>query len=238
MYKSNISIRMWAADDRPREKLMTKGKNALSDAELIAILIGTGTGNRSAVDLGRELLSIVDGDLYEFGKLPLKQLCLVKGIGESKAVSILAALELGRRRKEVQVTKRQKILSSYHSYEMVRSYYTDLQHEEFHIILLNRASEVIGIRRISIGGIAGTYVDAKIIFKTAIEAGASALILTHNHPSGVTFPSHNDEQLTRKIREFGELIEMPVLDHLIITDNGYFSFSDSGVLTRKEESNY
>ena len=182
------------------------------------------------MDLARELLKLVDGDLYEFGKLPINQLQLVKGIGESKAVTILAALELGRRRKEKQATKKPKILSSGHSYEMVRSFYTDLQHEEFHIILLNRASEVIGIRQISIGGIAGTYVDAKIIFKTAISFGASALILTHNHPSGACRPSYNDEQLTRKIKEFGALIEMPVLDHLIITDNGYFSFSDNNLL--------
>lgn len=231
MLKNSLSIPMWAEDDRPREKLVTKGKSALSDAELIAILIGTGsTGNRSAVDLARELLGLVNGDLYEFGKLPLQQLRVVKGIGESKATTILAALELGRRRKEMQAKKRPKILSSNHSFEIVRSLYTDLQHEEFHIILLNRASEVIAIRQISIGGIAGTYVDPKIIFKIAISHGASALILTHNHPSGTSRPSYSDEELTRRIKAFGALIEMPVLDHLIVTDNGYFSFSDNAIM--------
>jgi len=228
--ESSWSIPMWAEDDRPREKMITKGKNALSDAELIAILIGTGTGNKSAVDLGRELLALANGDLYEFGKLTIDQLCTVKGIGESKAISILSALELGRRRKETQSSKRLKILTSRQSYEIVRGYYSDLQHEEFHVILLNRGSEVIATRQISIGGIAGTYVDAKIIFKTAISFGASALILTHNHPSGNSKPSYSDEQLTKKLKQFGALIEMPVLDHLIITDNGYFSFSDNQLM--------
>jgi len=229
MFKN--SIPMWSEDDRPREKLMTKGKSTLSDAELIAILIGTGTtGNKSAVDLARELLGLVGGDLYEFGKLSLEQLRLVKGIGESKAVTILAALELGRRRKEKQAEKKPRILSSRHTYEMISPYYADLEHEEFHIILINRASEVLGIRQVSLGGMAGTYVDPKIIFKTAINIGASGLILTHNHPSGNCSPSYNDEQLTRKISQFGAMIEMPVMDHIIVTDNGYFSFSDNSLL--------
>lgn len=225
-----MSIRMWAEDDRPREKMLSKGKNALSDAELLAILVGTGSGESSAVDLGRELLNLCDGDLYELGKLRLPQLCAVKGIGPSKAVKLLAALELGRRRKEVRGAKRKKIISSSDTYNLMKGYYSDLTHEEFYIVLLNQANEVIGVRQVSIGGMAGTYVDPKVIFKMGLDMGAAGIVLTHNHPSGQCLPSLSDHELTRKIRQFGLLIEMPVLDHLIISDNGYFSFSDNGVL--------
>jgi DNA repair protein RadC len=230
MLKKKLSIPMWAEDDRPIEKMQLKGKNSLSDAELVAILIGSGSGNRSAVDVARELLNLCNGDLYELGKLRMPQLCTVKGVGIFKAAKLLAALELGRRRKESGVGKRTKVTSSADSYHLMKAFYSDLEHEEFYIILLNRASEVIGIRQISKGGTAGTYVDPKIIFKTGIDMGASGIILTHNHPSGFCSPSLSDEELTRKIRQFGTLIEMPVLDHLIITDNGYFSFSDNGLL--------
>lgn len=230
MSKNTVSIREWAEDDRPREKMLRKGKNTLSDAELIAIIIGQGSLNKTAVDLARELLRLANDDLYEFGKLQLLQLCAVKGIGEAKAVAILAAMELGRRRRESPALKKRKIFSSIHSYDLVKSFYKDLLHEEFHIIYLSRASEVLGIRKISMGGTTGTYVDAKMVFKTAMEFNASALILTHNHPSGNCRPSPDDERLTRKLREFGSMIEMPILDHLIITDNGYFSFSDNGLM--------
>lgn len=221
---------MWAEDDRPVEKMLNKGKNALSDAELLAILIGTGSGEKSAVDLGRELLNLSNGDLCDLGKLRLSQLCSIKGIGRFKAVKLMAAIELGRRRKESPSTKRNKVISSADSYHLIRAFYSDLDHEEFYIILLNRASEAIGIRQISKGGISGTHVDPKIIFKIGIDMGASAIILTHNHPSGICRPSLSDEELTRRVKQFGKLIEMPVLDHLIITDNGYFSFSDNGLL--------
>jgi DNA repair protein RadC len=232
MLKQKMSIPMWAEDDRPVEKMLLKGKNALSDAELLAILIGTGhvSGHKSAVDLGRELLHLCNGDLYELGKLPVQQLCTVKGIGTIKAVKLLAALELGRRRKDAGMAKRMRILSSADGYHLIKGYYSDLQHEEFYIILLNQANELIGIRQISVGGLTGTYVDPKIVFKVGIEMGAAGIVLTHNHPSGLCTPSAKDEELTRRIRHFGRLIEMPVLDHLIITDNGYFSFSDNGLL--------
>ncbi len=230
MLKNTVSIREWAEDDRPREKMLRKGKNTLSDAELLAIIIGKGSLHKTAVDLARELLKLVNDDLCDFGKLQLHQLCEVKGVGEAKALAILAAIELGRRRKEAPTLKKRKIFSSIHSYDLVKSFYKDLSHEEFHIILLSRSNEVLGIRKISMGGTDGTYVDAKIIFKTAMEFNASALILTHNHPSGNCRPSPNDERLTRKLREFGSLIEMPILDHLVITDNGYFSFSDNGLM--------
>jgi len=221
---------MWAEEDRPIEKMLTKGKNALSDSELLAILIGSGSGERSAVDLGRELMDLCSGNLNELGKLRVSQLQAIKGIGMIKAVRLLAAMELGRRRKEVCVGKRNKVISSSDGYHLIRAFYSDLQHEEFYIILLNRANEAIGIRQISMGGTGGAYVDPKIIFKIGIDMGASGIILTHNHPSGSCHPSLSDEELTRRLKQFGKLIEMPVLDHLIISDNGYFSFSDNGLL--------
>ncbi|WP_343634084.1 DNA repair protein RadC [Fluviicola sp.] len=230
MQVQKTTIPHWSEEDRPREKMMLKGRNSLSDAELLAILIGTGSGNKSAVDLGREILLLAKGDLYEFGKLRLSQLCEVKGIGKSKAVSILAALELGRRRKEIKVQKRPKINSSERAFKELKPYFTDLSHEEFFVMYLNRANELMQVKQLSIGGISGTYVDPKIIFKYGIDMGASAIILSHNHPSRNLKPSESDQKLTKKIKQFGELIEMPVLDHLIITDNGYFSFSDQELL--------
>jgi DNA repair protein RadC len=232
MVKQKITIPTWAADDRPREKMIGKGRNALSDAELLAILIETGTGSRSAVDLGRELLRLCNGDLNELGKLKLSQLCMVKGIGPAKAAKLMAAMELGRRRREALTSKRKKIITSFDSYELLRPYCQDLLHEEFYLILLTRSNELIGIRQISVGGIGGTYVDAKMIFKTALELGAAAIVLAHNHPSGNPYPSVTDQELTRKVRHFGSLIEMPVMDHIIISDNNYFSFTDNGLLTR------
>lgn len=230
MQAQKTTIPHWSEDDRPREKMMLKGRNSLSDAELIAILIGTGSSRKSAVDLGREVLHLTNGDLYEFGKLRLSQLCEIKGIGKSKAVSILAALELGRRRKEIQIVKRPKIDSSEKAFKELRSYFTDLSHEEFFVMYLNRANELIQVKQLSIGGVSGTYVDPKMVFKFGIDAGASGIILAHNHPSGNLKPSESDEKITRKILQFGDLIEMPVLDHLIVTDNGYFSFSDQELL--------
>lgn len=210
--------------------MMLKGRNSLSDAELIAILIGTGSGNKSAVDLGREVLLLTQGDLYEFGKLRLSQLCEIKGIGKSKGVAILAALELGRRRKEIQIEKRPKIDSSERAFRELKPYFTDLSHEEFFVMYLNRANELMQVKQLSVGGVSGTFVDAKIIFKYGIDMGASAIILAHNHPSGNLKPSESDQKITRRIQQFGDLIEMPVLDHLIVADNGYFSFSDKELL--------
>lgn len=224
------TIKHWSEDDRPREKMLLKGRNSLSDAELLAILIGTGTGKKSAVDLGRELLGLTQGDLNAFGKLRIAQLCQVKGIGHSKAISILAALELGRRRKEQEPVKKTKVNTSGVVYNAIRPYFADLSHEEFYCVYLDRANNLLAIRQISIGGLEGTYVDAKVIYKHGLDLSAASLILAHNHPSGNLKPSHNDIQLTKRIREFGTMIEMPVLDHLIVTDNGYFSFADNGVL--------
>lgn len=230
MLEQKMSIPSWSVDDRPREKMISKGNSALSNAELVAILIGTGSGNKTAVDLARELLALCNEDLYELGKLRLPQLCKIKGIGPSKAISLMAAIELGRRRKDNQLVKREKVNSSFDGYALIKPYFSDLEHEEFHIILMNRNNEVIGVRQISKGGLAGTYVDPKIIFKIGIDLGAAAILLAHNHPSGNCKPSNNDKALTRRIVQFGKMIELVVMDHLIITDNGYFSFSDNGML--------
>jgi DNA repair protein RadC len=230
MYEQKLAIRYWAEDDRPREKMMLKGKNALSDAELIAILIGTGSGSKSAVDLGRELLALSNGDLHDFGKLRLVDLQKVKGIGASKAISILAALELGRRRKENEPIKKLQINSAKTAFDLLLPYYIDLTHEEFYVIYLNRSNHALKITQISVGGTSGTYVEPRMIYKFAIEYQATALILSHNHPSGTLRPSVQDIELTKRIKKLGELIEIPVLDHVIITDNGYFSFNESKLL--------
>lgn len=230
MELKNQSIKHWSEDDRPREKLLLKGKNALSDAELLAILIGTGVGSKSAVDLGRELLQLTNGDLAAFGRLRSAQLCEIKGIGPSKAVTIMAALELGRRRKEVEVPKRVKIVSSGAAHAVLLPYFQDLAHEEFYCLFLNRNNQVLQVKQISIGGVEGTFVDPKMIFKYGIDLAASGIILAHNHPSGNLKPSESDLKLTKRIKQVGEMLEMPVLDHLIVTDNGYFSFADQGVL--------
>ncbi len=224
------TIPCWAEDDRPREKMMRKGRNALSDAELLAIIIGTGTGSKTAVDLARELLQLANGDLYGFGQLRMSQLLEVKGIGESKAISILAALELGRRRREQAPPKRQKILSSQSAYFQLRPYFSDLLHEEFFVLFLNRNQEMIAIKQLSVGGATGTFVDPKMIFKAALDCSASGIMLAHNHPSGNLHPSPQDKSLTKQIKQFGIFIDIPIVDHLIITDNGYFSFSDARIL--------
>lgn len=222
-------ILSWAEEDRPREKLLMKGKAALSDAELIAILIGSGSRELSAVDLSKLILQSVNYNLHELAKLSINDLIKFKGIGEAKAISIAAALELGRRRKESEVVKKAKVSSSADAYEAVRPYLMDLLHEQFWVLLLNRANEIIRPQQISIGGVAGTVADPKMIFKAAIEHLASSIILVHNHPSGNLTPSQADKDLTKKVKEAGRMLDIPVLDHLIFSDNGYFSFADEGI---------
>ena len=223
------NILSWAEEDRPREKLLLKGKCALSDAELIAILIGSGTRELSAVALSKLILQSVNNNLNELAKLSINDLIKFKGIGDAKAISIAAALELGRRRKESEVLKKPKVGSSADVYEAIRPYLMDLQHEQFWVLLLNRANEIIRPQQISIGGVSGTIADPKMIFKAAIEYLASAIILVHNHPSGNLTPSQADKDLTRKVKEAGRTLDIPVLDHLIFSDNGYFSFTDEGI---------
>jgi len=229
-YETNRTIRSWAEEDRPREKLLLKGRAALSDAELIAILLGSGTRDLSAVDLAKQILGSVGNDLHELGRLSVADLAKFRGIGEAKAISIVAALELGRRRREQEPRPRNRITGSRDAYEVMKPHLLDKPHEEFWILLLNRANEVIRPVQISAGGVAGTVADPKLIFKYALEHLASALILFHNHPSGNLLPSQADKDLTRKLKEAGRLLDLPVLDHLIFTDRAYFSFADEGIL--------
>lgn len=229
--KNNLTIKCWAEDDRPREKMILKGRTALSDAELLAIILGSGSRQQTAVELAQELLISSENDLSRFSKLSLNDLQKFKGVGEAKAVSVLAALELGRRRKDTDAAKRTKLTSSQQVHQHMRSYLQDLQHEEFYVLLLNRANEILQTRQISVGGMSGTVADGKVIFRNAIESGAHAMILVHNHPSGQLDPSEADRKLTKKMVEFGKYIDLPVLDHVIFTDNGYFSFADNGMIS-------
>jgi len=228
--EKTLTIKNWAEEDRPREKLLLKGRHALTDAELIAILIGSGSKKESAVELSKKILSTFGNNLNELAKLSVQDLIKFKGIGEAKAISIVAALELGRRRKETEIPKRQKITSSKDIFEFFHSTFIDLSHEEFHLLLLNRTNVVIRKEFVSRGGVSGTVVDSKIIFKIALEHLASSIILCHNHPSGNLKPSAEDISLTKKIKEAGVFLEIPILDHVIFSDTGYFSFADEGMM--------
>jgi DNA repair protein RadC len=229
-YQNKITIKSWAEEDRPREKLMQKGRAVLSDAELIAILIGSGTKELSAVELSKLILERNSNNLNELAKLSVKDLIKFKGIGEAKAISIVAALELGRRRKESEQIKKIKITSSKDAYEFCFPFMLDLPHEEFWVLLLNRANQVLRAERISHGGVTGTVADPKLIFNKALEHLACSLIACHNHPSGNLSPSEADKTLTKKLKEGGRVLEIPLLDHIIFTDNGYYSFADEGIL--------
>ncbi|UII29774.1 DNA repair protein RadC [Fulvivirga ulvae] len=228
--KEYLNIKSWAEEDRPREKLLLKSKSALSDAELIGILIGSGTASMSAVDVAKSILNHANNDLNNLAKLSVKELMKFKGIGQAKAVSIVSAMELGRRRKETQSVKKPKITCSEDAYEAIKPELMDMKHEEFWTLLLSRSNTIIKKQLISSGGVAGTVADPKIIFKSALEELACSIILVHNHPSGNLKPSRADISLTNKMKSAGELLEIPVLDHLIFTDNGYFSFADENML--------
>lgn len=229
MEQNNFPITNWSEDDKPREKLMLKGKSALSDAELIAILIGSGNRNESAVDLSKRILGSVDNNLNALGKLSISQLMNFKGIGEAKAISIIAAMELGRRRRAEDAVELTKITSSKVVFEIMQPIIGELPHEEFWILYLNNSNKVISKSQLSKGGITGTLVDVRLVFKTALEMGATSLILCHNHPSGALTPSDADKQITRKLKLAGDSLEIKVLDHLIVTENHYFSFVDEGI---------
>lgn len=230
MEPTNFTIKYWAEDDKPREKLMLKGKSALSDAELIAILIGSGSRNESAVELSKRILISTDNNLNGLGKVSLKQLTTFKGIGEAKAIAIIAALELGRRRRAEDALELSKITSSKTVFEIMQPIIGELPHEEFWVVYLNNSNKVIYKTQISKGGITGTVVDTRIIYKTALEHNATSLILCHNHPSGVLQASEADRQITRKLKEAGRQLDIMVLDHVIITEKSYFSFADEGIL--------
>jgi len=226
-----LSIKNLAIDDRPREKLVQHGRATLSNAEILAILIGSGTRDKSAIQLCQDILASAENDLNVLAKKNIADLMKFKGIGEAKAISIIAALELGRRRKPELSNSKPMISSSAQAYQYIKHYFEDLNHEEFHIILLNRANKILRSVQISKGGISGTIADGKLIFKNALENSASSLILVHNHPSGTLKPSQQDIDLTSKLFKFGKLIDLPVFDHLIITDTNYFSFADNSMLS-------
>jgi DNA repair protein RadC len=226
----NLTIKAWAEEDRPREKLLTKGKQSLSDAELVAILLGSGSRDETAVGLAQRILKSSDNDLNELGKRSIAELTKFKGMGEAKSISVVAAMELGRRRQLTNVKERPQIRSSRDGYLTIASILMDLPHEEFWILLLNRANKVMAREQISLGGVAGTVVDAKVVFRKAIEGMASSIILVHNHPSGNLQPSQQDIDLTKKLKKAGETLDIAVLDHLIITESSYFSFADENLM--------
>ena len=223
-------INQWAEDDRPREKFLLKGKAALSDSELLAILIGSGSRNESAVQLCQRILAAANNNLSQLGKLSIQQLMDFKGIGEAKAISIAAALELGRRRRSEDAVEFDKITSSKAVFNIMQPLIGDLLHEEFWVLFLNNSNKVIHKAQLSKGGMTGTVVDTRIIFKTALECNAISLILTHNHPSGKLLASESDKEITRKLQLAGKQMEITVLDHVIITESSFYSFADEGIL--------
>ncbi len=226
----SLKITDWAVEDRPREKLYQKGTSALSDAELLGILIGSGTRDRSAVDLGRELLSLADNNLNALGKLSIPDITKIRGIGNARAITIAAALELGRRRKLAESPELFQIKCSKDVHDVLSPLLSDLPHEEFWVLFLNRSNRVIGRMRLSQGGISGTVTDVRMVMKKAIEYLASGIIICHNHPSGNLNPSESDARITTKIKEAGNMIDIQLLDHIIIADNDYYSFADNGLL--------
>lgn len=229
-YKFSFSIKKWSEDDRPREKLLLKGKSALSHAELIAILINSGNKEESAVALSKRILASVALNLTELGKLSVKDLMRFKGIGEAKAISIIAALELGRRRRGEEAIEKKQVTSSSSVFELMQPIIGELSHEEFWIVYLNNSNKVLKKIQLSKGGIIGTLVDVRLVLKAALQIGAVGLILTHNHPSGSLKPSQADKKITQKLKIASETIDIKVLDHLIITEKAYFSFADENLL--------
>lgn len=222
-------IKHWAEDEKPREKLLNKGKESLSNAELIGILLSTGTKTKSAVDLGREIMGLAQNDLNTLARFNVAEFTRISGIGEAKAITIMAAVELGSRRKHAEAIK-QKVSTSKHAFEILHPFMADKQYEEFWMISLNRACTQISVKRISDGGITGTVVDVRRIFKLALEENAISIILAHNHPSGNLSPSEADKQITRSLKNAGNTMDIQVKDHLIISNNGFFSFADEGLL--------
>ena len=224
------SITAWAEEDRPREKMLQKGCQSLSDAELLAILLGSGTIGESAVSLAQRILASVQNNLHDLGKRSIIEFQRFKGIGEAKAITIAAALELGRRRQLSDLRERPRISTSRDAFNVIAPLLTDLHHEEFWLLLMNKACEVFARERLSTGGASGTVADVKIAFKIALDARASAIIAVHNHPSGNLKPSDADMDLTKKLKEAGKILDLPLLDHLIVSERGYYSFADEGII--------
>jgi len=230
--ENKLPIPNWAIEDRPREKLLAKGIQSLSDAELIAILIGSGSRNETAVELSKRILASVENNLNQLSKLSINDLQNFKGIGEAKAISIVAAMELGKRRKVSDILEKAKIDSSKDVFEIFASVLCDLPYEEFWVLFLNRANKIINKQKISQGGVSGTVIDIRLVLKQAIEKLASGIILCHNHPSGNIQPSKSDIDITKKLKDAAKLMDINVLDHIIVTDNEYFSFADKGLIAK------
>lgn len=229
--KEFLSIKSWAEEDRPREKLLLKGKSALSDAELIAILLRTGVTGASALDIAKKILHKVKGDLNELGKLSVADLKkMEKGLGDTKSITIVAALELGRRRQSSEVREKPIIRTSRDSFDFIYPELADLRHEEFYVLYLNKSNRVVAFKNISSGGVSGTVADIKIILRHAIDTLASGVIAVHNHPSGNLQPSEADKKLTKNLKDSARLLDVQLIDHLIIGDKNYFSFADEGML--------
>jgi len=224
-----IPIKNWAEEDRPREKLLMKGKEALSSAELIAILMGSGSRNESAVQLAKRILASVENDIDQLAKLGVEDLIKFNGVGEAKAISIIAAMELAGRR-QVAAAKRKKITSSRDIFELLHHQLRDLNHEEFWVVYMNRANLVLEFEQVSIGGMTGTVADPKLIFNKALRKNACSIVVAHNHPSGNLKPSRADIDLTKKLKDAGQLLDLPLLDHLIVTTSGYYSFADEAMM--------
>jgi len=231
--KKKLSIKEWSVDDRPREKLLNKGINTLSDAELIAILIGSGNREESAVELSKKILSSDNNNLNELGKRSINDLMKFKGIGEAKAISIVAAMELGKRRKLSEIIEKKQITSSNDAFEYFYPILGDLSHEEFWILLLNNSNKIIDKQKISQGGVSETTIDVRLIMKNSLEKLATSLILCHNHPSGNKIPSNADIELTKKIKAAGKTLDIKVLDHIIVCNTNYYSFADEGLVSQE-----
>lgn len=229
MQEEIYSIKDWAKDERPREKLRNKGPATLTDAELLAILVNKGTRQKNAVDIAREILAMGKNDLHQLGKLSIADLLKIKGIGEAKAITIAAALELGRRR-QAPPPQKQVFKSSFDVAAYLQAQLRDHNHEIFGVLYLNRANRINHFEIISEGGITGTVADPRIILKKALEQDAVSIILCHNHPSGNTKPSKSDEDLTQKIKQAARYFDITLLDHIIVSESGYYSFADEGVL--------
>jgi len=229
--KEKLSIKSWAEEDRPREKLLLKGKKQLTDAELLAIILGSGNRDESALGLAKRILQAYAADLNELGRSSIRELTeRFNGVGEAKAISIIAALELGQRRKLLSLQNRPLISSSKEAYLALAPLMMDLDTEEFWILLLNQANRMIGREKVSAGGIASTSVDSRVVFKKALENNAASITLCHNHPSGNLRPSQADLELTQRMRKAGEQLEILVQDHLIVSEAGYYSFADEGII--------
>lgn len=228
-YKSQ-TLSSWAVEDRPREKVLANGIQHLSDSELLAILLGSGTKNQTAVELARIILRSSGNNLLELGKQSVDELVRIKGVGPAKAISLLAALELGRRRAGIQATEKVQVKSSETVFRLFHPILGDLGHEEFWLLMLNRANRVLGRYKVSQGGLSGTVIDTRIILKKALDNLASSIIVCHNHPSGNMQPSDADVKITGKLRKAAEMLEIKLIDHVIIADKSYFSFADEGLI--------